>query len=219
MPSFASIVQAATPFATLTAAASEAAQLNPAMVAGIVFAILVAIVIALVLIALIIAGQWKIYTKAGYPGWTAIVPFYNCVIQLRMTNRPLWWVVLLFVPIVNAVLFVLMTRRTAGVFGKGIGFTLGLIFLPFIFYPILGFGKAHYHNGYPPAKPMSEEVRWALIGALAFVLLQGFFFGGKDLQQYAPACTTETVDTNTATGTQPTSFIDDEAITFNSNPL
>lgn len=178
MPSFSSIAQAATPFSTLAAAASEAVQLDPATIVGIVVAILVAIVVALVLIALIIAGQWKIYKKAGYPGWTAIVPFYNCVIQLRMTNRPLWWVVLLFVPIANIVFFVLMTRRTAGVFGKGTGFTLGLIFLPFIFYPILGFGKASYHNGYPPAKPMSEEVKWALIAALAFVLMQGSFMGG-----------------------------------------
>ncbi len=219
MPSFSSIAQAATPFSTLAAAASEVVHLDPTMIAGIVLAILVAFAIGLVLIGLIIAGQWKIYQKAGYPGWTAIVPFYNCVIQLRMTNRPLWWVVLLFVPIVNIVLFVLMTRRTAGVFGKGTGFTLGLIFLPFIFYPILGFGKASYHNGYPPAKPMSEEVKWALIAALAFVLTQGFFFSERDPQQHTHVYTPDAVDTTSATGTPTTSFMEDEAIPFSTNPL
>lgn len=183
MHTFSELVQATMPLATLTAAAQEAMQISPSMMVGIVVFILVGIAVVLALIVLIIVAQWKVYKKMGHPGWVAIVPFYNTVIQLRMTNLPLWWVVLLFVPIVNIVLFVLITRRLAGVFGRSAGFTVGLIFLPFIFYPILGFGRAIYHNGYPPARPMSEEVKWALIGAGVFAIC---FFNGSTPSRLHP---------------------------------
>lgn len=185
MNTFSQLAQATMPLSTLTAAAREAAQISPSVIVGVIVLVLVGVVVLVALITLIVVAQWKIYKKAGYPGWAAIVPFYNSVIQLRMTNLPLWWVVLLFVPIVNIVFFVLLTRRLAGVFSKGPWFTVGLIFLPFIFYPILGFGRALYHNGYPPARPMSEEVKWALIAALTFVLIESLMMGGGDSKHHA----------------------------------
>jgi hypothetical protein len=95
------------------------------------------IVYAIVLLALIIgmaASMWKIFTKAGQPGWASLIPLYNFIVLLNIAGKPLWWIV--FPP---AGIFAL-----AKCFGKGAGFGLGLVFLGFIFIPILGFGSARY---------------------------------------------------------------------------
>lgn len=97
-----------------------------------------------VLIALMIASLWRIFNKAGQPGWMSAVPIYNAVILLHVVKKPTWWIVLQFIPLVNTVIAVAVTYELAKVFGKGIWYTIGLIFLPFIFYPMLGFGKAAY---------------------------------------------------------------------------
>jgi hypothetical protein len=99
-----------------------------------------------------IIAMWKVYAKAGQPGWAAFVPFYNLYIQLKMVGRPGWWLLLYFVPLVNLVIAIMVTVELARVFGKGVGFALGLIFLPFIFWLILGFGDARY-AGTAPALP------------------------------------------------------------------
>lgn len=87
---------------------------------------------------------WKLFTKAGKPGWAGLVPFYNIIVFLEITGRPLWWFVLLLIPFVNLVIAVVVTLDMAKVFGKDTGFGLGLLFLGFIFYPILAFGEARY---------------------------------------------------------------------------
>jgi hypothetical protein len=94
-----------------------------------------------------IAGVWKMFVKAGRPGWASIIPVYNLVVMIEMINRPVWWVILYFIPFVNVVISLIVIYELAKAFGKGIGFTLGMIFLPFIFYPMLGFGKSVYHHG------------------------------------------------------------------------
>lgn len=81
---------------------------------------------------------------AGQPGWSSIIPIYNLIVWLRIVGRPLWWIILFFVPFVNIVISIIITYQLAKVFGKGVGFTIGLILLPFIFYPILAFGQATY---------------------------------------------------------------------------
>lgn len=91
-----------------------------------------------------IIGTWKVYTKAGKPGWTSIIPIYNMVVLLEIVGRPLWWVILGFIPVVNIVVGVIVLNDLSKAFGKDVGFTIGLLFLPFVFYPILGFGKAQY---------------------------------------------------------------------------
>ena len=99
-----------------------------------------------IFIALIVAGFWKTFEKAGQPGWAAIVPFYNLYILCKVAGRPGWWLVLMFIPIVGLVISILVAIDVAKSFGKGTGFTIGLIFLPFIFYCILGFGIAQYQG-------------------------------------------------------------------------
>ncbi len=91
-----------------------------------------------------IVSMWKVYVKAGKPGWAVLIPFYNILVMLEIIGKPWWYLLLMFIPIVNIVIAVMVTLDTAKVFGKGSGFGVGLIFLPFIFYPILAFGDARY---------------------------------------------------------------------------
>jgi hypothetical protein len=160
----------------LGAAASNTASIDLGAVLLVFF---FCFLIFCAVLVLIVASVWKLFKKAGRPGWAAIIPFYSSVVELELTSLPLWWIVLLFVPFVNLVFFVIVLHRLAVVFGRGWGFTLGMIFLPFIFFPILAFGKASYKNTYPPAKPMSETTKWALIGAGAFLLLESFVFHSR----------------------------------------
>ncbi|HMX41193.1 MAG TPA: DUF5684 domain-containing protein [Saprospiraceae bacterium] len=95
------------------------------------------------------AAMWRVYEKAGEPGWAAIVPIYNLIVWMRIIRKPGWWVLLLFLPIVSIVMAVWSTNLLAKAFGKTEGWTLGLIFLPFIFYPMLAWGDAEYQYSEP----------------------------------------------------------------------
>jgi hypothetical protein len=97
-----------------------------------------------VLLVAVIAGLWGIFTKAGKPGWAALIPIYNVVVLLEVVGRPIWWVILMLIPCVNIVVGIILAVDTAKAFGKGAGYAAGLIFLPFIFYPMLGFGSDPY---------------------------------------------------------------------------
>lgn len=92
-----------------------------------------------------IAGIWKTYSKAGKPGWAAIVPIYNIIVMLEVVNRPIWWIILFFIPFVNIVVYIILSLDMAKAFGKSA--TFGIIGL-FLFSPIgflmLGFGSAKY---------------------------------------------------------------------------
>jgi len=101
-------------------------------------------IIWLVFLIGIIAGFWKTFEKAGKPGWGAIVPIYNGILILEIADKPVWWIILFFIPLVNLVVVILVSIAVAEKFGKGVGFGLGIAFLAFIFYPILGFGNAQY---------------------------------------------------------------------------
>ncbi|MFZ6051076.1 DUF5684 domain-containing protein [Halocola ammonii] len=103
-------------------------------------------IIYLAILLLTIISLWKIFTKAGKPGWAAIIPIYNAIVILQIIGKPLWWIVLFLIPIVNVIFSIWATNLLAKSFGKSEGFTVGMIFLPFIFYPILGFGSAEYQG-------------------------------------------------------------------------
>jgi hypothetical protein len=100
--------------------------------------------IQLAVIVLIVVALWKVFLKAGQPGWAAIVPFYNWYILLKVAGKPGWWLILLFIPLVNIVIIFLACLGVAENFGKGTGFAVGLFFLGFIFFPILAFSDAQY---------------------------------------------------------------------------
>lgn len=95
-------------------------------------------------IVFVIAGMWKTFAKAGQPGWAAIVPIYNIWVLLKIVGREGWWILLFLIPCVGFVAAIIVYLDLAKSFGKGTGFGLGLIFLSFIFFPILGFGDARY---------------------------------------------------------------------------
>jgi hypothetical protein len=93
---------------------------------------------------LIIASQWVIFTKAGQPGWASLVPIYNIIVLFDIIKKPSWWFLMFFIPIVNIIFMIKMIHALSVAFGKGAGFTAGLIFFGIIFYPILAFGSAKY---------------------------------------------------------------------------
>jgi len=113
-------------------------------------------IIQLILTVLAIAGMWKAFEKAGKPGWAAIIPIYNAIVMLEIAGRPLWWILLFFIPIVNIVVAIIVSIDIAKGFGQGAGFGVGLALLGFIFWPILGFGNAQYvgvETATPPPVP------------------------------------------------------------------
>jgi hypothetical protein len=95
---------------------------------------------------LMIAAMWKVFTKAGQPGWASIIPIYNLYIWCKIVGRPGWWVILMFIPFVNFIIGIILCIDMAKSFGKGVGFGIGLILLGIIFWPILGFGSAQYQG-------------------------------------------------------------------------
>lgn len=104
------------------------------------FIMLINLAVALV----VIIGMWKVFTKAGKPGWAAIIPIYNVIVLLEVVGKPVWWIVLLLIPFVNIVISILLNLALAERFGKDGLYAVGLIFLPFIFLPMLGFGSSTY---------------------------------------------------------------------------
>jgi Family of unknown function (DUF5684) len=108
-----------------------------------------ATVIAFICAVILIIAWWKVFTKAGQPGWACLIPIYNLYILLKIAGKPGWWIILFLIPIVNFVISIIVSIAVANSFGKSALFGIGLAFLPFIFYLILGFGDAKYVG--PPA--------------------------------------------------------------------
>lgn len=101
----------------------------------------------IVLTVALIVAQWRIFTKAGQPGWASLVPFYNYYVMLQIVGRPAWWLLLLLVPFVNLVVMVVIALDLAKAFGKSEAFGIvGLILFAPIGYMMLGFGKATYQG-------------------------------------------------------------------------
>jgi len=94
----------------------------------------------------VVAGCWKMFEKAGQPGWAALIPIYNLVVLCRIAGKPEWWCLLMLIPLVNLVVAIIVIHNVARNFGFGVGMTLLLIFLPFVGYPMLGFGDCQYQG-------------------------------------------------------------------------
>ena len=100
----------------------------------------------LLLLFLWVIGVWTTFEKAGEPGWAAIIPIYNGIVMLRIVRRPIWWLILWFIPFVNFIVWLIIGIDVAKAFGRGPGFGVGLGFLGPIFFPILGFSDARYNG-------------------------------------------------------------------------
>lgn len=100
----------------------------------------------LALAVVVIVSMWKIFTKAGEEGWKSLIPIYNAYVLLKIVGKPGWWLLLFLIPIVNYVFIVWTYNMLSKSFGKDEGFTVGLVFLGIVFFPILGFGSALYQG-------------------------------------------------------------------------
>lgn len=102
----------------------------------------------LVIYVLSVIAMWKIFTKAGKPGWASLIPIYNIVVMYQIVGLNPLLIILLFIPFINViaaiVLSIIQCIRLSKAFGKGAGFTFGLIFLSPIFLLTLGFGNDKY---------------------------------------------------------------------------
>jgi len=107
------------------------------------------LVINLAVLIMGLAGWWKVFEKAGEPGWTSLIPIFNVYVLLRLVGRTGWSLLLLFVPGVNLIVWILVCHELSCSFGHGVGFTIGLLLLPPVFMLILGLDGTRF-QGEPP---------------------------------------------------------------------
>lgn len=112
------------------------------------------LIVVLAVAVLTVAGLWAMFIKAGQPGWAAIIPIYNTIVLMRVAGRPWWWILLLLIPFVDVVILIIVYLDLAKAFGGGCLLAIGFYFLPFVMFPVIGFGSARYINprgptGYP----------------------------------------------------------------------
>jgi hypothetical protein len=142
---------------TLTPLLAQASGNNEAAALGVLLALIAGF--GMVLLAgyvVCLIGMWKVFTKAGQPGWAVLIPIYNVIVLLRVAGLPWYWVFAVFLPIIPVlgvlaymVLAVMCLHRISTRFGQGVGFTIGLTLLSPIFFLILGFGSSKYVGEQP----------------------------------------------------------------------
>ncbi|MCM1498529.1 MAG: DUF5684 domain-containing protein [Clostridium sp.] len=119
---------------------------NPAAAGFLAMFTGVYLIVALVICVLLIVACWRIYAKAGEPGWASLVPFYSNYVLFKIAFGNGWLFLLMFVPIVNIVVSIMLIFKLAKAFGQGVGFGFGLLFLSPIFLLILAFGSSEYEG-------------------------------------------------------------------------
>lgn len=105
------------------------------------------IIIYLAIVLLLIVANWKIFDKAGKPGWASIIPIYNIFVLLEIVGKPWWWFFLFLIPGVNIIFLIWTINLLYKSFGQSEGFTIGLIFLGIVFFPVLAFGSSYKYKG------------------------------------------------------------------------
>ena len=115
-------------------------------------------------------GTWKLYVKAGRKAWEAAIPIYNGIVLMQIINRPKWWILLLFIPVINLLMFPIIwieTIRTFGFYKKLdsllVIVTLGL----YIFY--INYATDTKHNADRSLKPRSEFGEW--VSSITFAII------------------------------------------------
>jgi|SRR3569833_640221 len=102
------------------------------------------VIFYVIVLGLMIAGWWKIFTKAGKPGWACFIPIYNYIVACEIVGKPVWWFLLMICPCINIIFVIWVLNLICKSFGKSEGFTVGMFLLNPIFACILGFGDAKY---------------------------------------------------------------------------
>jgi Family of unknown function (DUF5684) len=128
-----------------------------AVLGGIFILVFVLIIIGLIILQF--AGMWKVFEKAGKPGWAAIVPVYNYIVMAEISGKPTWWGVMVLIPFAGIVFAIWLMNVTIKSFGKDEGYTIGALLLPFVFWPILGFSKNIQYRG-PFCGPQNNNANY-----------------------------------------------------------
>lgn len=115
-----------------------------ALVSGVLIFLAVFLFLALAVGILVLVAQWKLYKKAGEHGWAALIPLYSQYVLVKITWGNGWLFLLYLIPIGNFIFAIATNIKLARTFGKSGGYAAGLIFLAFIFLPMLAFGSAQY---------------------------------------------------------------------------
>ncbi len=107
---------------------------------------LVGLVLSIGFTVLILASMWKIFAKMTQPGWYGLIPIFNYCVIAKQSGKDWWWGLLPLLPCIGIIFLIILLNELSKLFGKGVGYTIGLIFLPFIFLPVLAFGSAEYQG-------------------------------------------------------------------------
>ena len=123
-----------------TSYASDSAAAGAASAIFGVFALVWLAIIVVFLISL-----WRLFVKAGKPGWAAIVPIYNQIVMLEIAGRPVWWfLIAMFVPFFGWWVQIVWFIDFAKSYGKSTGYGVFVALLPLIAVPVLAFSKTAY---------------------------------------------------------------------------
>lgn len=130
-------------YTTSTSTSTSTGTMDPAFV-GVMIAVYAVIMI---LTVILLIAQWKLFVKAGKPGWASIVPIYNFIVMLEIVGRPVWWFVLLLVPFVNIVIEIMLILDLAKAYGKSSGYGVLMLLFPYVMFPLLAFSKDTQYVG------------------------------------------------------------------------
>lgn len=118
---------------------------------------LFSISIVLIITVVTLIGNWKMFVKAGKPGWACLIPFYSQYCMFDFTFGTGWLFLLMFVPCVNLVIAIMLPFKLAKAFGQGTAFGFGLLFLNAIFVLILGYGSNYHYIGVDGVNPYASS--------------------------------------------------------------
>lgn len=113
---------------TTSTSTSSGSLEGPALVTALL--LYVALILLVAVPSLI--TNWRLYKKAGHPGWTSIVPIYNVMVEIEIAKQPMWYLALLFVPVVNIVVSIMILIEFTKQYTQNLGFWLAYIFLPIV---------------------------------------------------------------------------------------
>lgn len=162
--------------------------------------------VSLIVPIFLIYCQWRVYAKAGQPGWAAIIPIYNIVVLLEMTGKPVWWIILFLIPIVNLIIMIIIVLELGNRFGKsGVWSFFLLVLLSVIGWIILAFDDSVYNSGEAVAATAAPVVAPAPVPAAPTGLAaQAMPPAGAATPTPAPASTPPTAPVAPAPETPPT---------------
>ena len=106
-----------------------------------------ATIIYLIVVAVVIVSYWKIFVKAGKPGWAAIIPIYNIIVMLEIVGKPFWWFFLMLIPGVNVVVGIIVLHQLIIKFGKPGWHTVLAVLFSIVYFPYLAFSDAEFTGG------------------------------------------------------------------------